>query len=141
MDVYHIKGLTLAGKETRISLNSGPVIIDEDGKFLLHKADSTGKYQFTGGRLDDDFSLRANAKYRPAQDLGLAVRLVAGIDPLIIAGIIERDGAEEYTTLVHYLAEIDDRKQIRGDRQWFTLDEVRELDKKGETSSANVLLA
>ncbi|OGY92044.1 MAG: hypothetical protein A3B31_03805 [Candidatus Komeilibacteria bacterium RIFCSPLOWO2_01_FULL_53_11] len=131
--------MNLDGTKCEITIASGPVIVNDEGKILLHRSPDTGKYQFTGGRLDDDFSPRANAKYRPAQDLGAEIELVAGVEPLIIQGEV---GKGKRVVLIHYLARLSDRENpLRGEYKWCTLKEVRAMHAKGEMSSPNVLLA
>lgn len=50
---------------------------------------------------------------------------------------IDLRGYEEKTLLVHYKATIRDEENI-GDCAWFSLDAIRMLDAKNETSSENV---
>lgn len=52
------------GNDNKITIASGPVVINEEGKFLLHVSQNTGKYQFIGGRLDDKKSVIENAIFR-----------------------------------------------------------------------------
>lgn len=126
---------------TKISINSGPVIIGEDGRFLLHISSSTRKYQFTGGRLDDSKSPKENAIFRPKKDIGLEVELIDNIDPLIIVDEIERDGEKEQMILIHYLAKLKNGfKPDLSKCAWFTLDEVKELEKNDNVSSPNILI-
>jgi hypothetical protein len=54
--------------------------------------------------------------------------------------MIDRDGAEEYLVLIHYLASIDDGSDI-GEARWFTLGEVMLLDAENKTSSENIRIA
>lgn len=50
---------------------------------------------------------------------------------------IDLKGYDEKTLLIHYKATLADDNTI-GDCNWFTLDEIRMLDAKNETSSENV---
>jgi ADP-ribose pyrophosphatase YjhB (NUDIX family) len=128
-------------EDIKININSGPIIIGEDGRFLLHISSSTGKYQFTGGRLDDSKSPKENAIFRPKEDVGLEVELIESSDPLVITDEIERDGAKEKIVLIHYLAKLKDGfKPDLSKCAWFTLDEVKELEKKDNVSSPNILI-
>jgi uncharacterized membrane protein affecting hemolysin expression len=61
-------------------------------------------------------------------------------DPLIITGMIDKEGDEENIVLIHYLASITDESAI-GDAQWFSLEEVMILDAENKTSSENVRIA
>ena len=109
-----------------MTIASGPVIVSADKKFLLHIGESTGKYQFTGGRLNDSQSPKENAVNRPLEDVGLSVTLTEGVKPLIITDEIERDGKIE---------------RLVGECQWFSMDEIRELEQQGQLSSPNVRIA
>jgi hypothetical protein len=60
--------------------------------------------------------------------------------PLVLIGKVERDGNEENIVLMHYLARIDDERDIH-DAKWFSLDEVMILDAENKTSSENVRIA
>ncbi|MCB9802940.1 NUDIX hydrolase [Candidatus Nomurabacteria bacterium] len=128
-------------QDIKISINSGPVIIGEDGRFLLHISSSTGKYQFTGGRLDDSKSPKENAIFRPKEDVGLEVELIKNLNPLVISDEIERNGEKEKLVLIHYLAKLKDGFEPDLSRcSWFTLDEVKELEKNNNVSSPNILI-
>ncbi len=141
MDLYRIKGYTLEGKKTKSTIASGPVII-RNQKVLLHKAPSTGKYQFVGGRLDDDLNPKTNAKYKPLVDLGLKVKIREDQDPLILLGTIQREGKQEHVVLIHYRGEIaENAKPTKGKYGWYTLKEIKELQKQNQLSSSNVMIA
>ena len=128
-------------EDIKININSGPIIIGEDGRFLLHISTSTGKYQFTGGRLDDNKSPKENAIFRPKEDVGLEVELIENSDPLVIADEIERNGEKEKIILIHYLAKLKNGFKPDLSRcAWFALDEVKELEKNDNVSSPNILI-
>ncbi len=139
-DLYHQLGKNFKGEDIFVTIASGPVIVNEDKKFLLHISESTEKYQFTGGRLNDSQSPQQNAINRPFEDLGLQVMLTEGVDPLIVTDEIERDGKVERLVLMHYVAIIPVDAEI-GECQWFSIDEIRELEKQGQLSSLNVRIA
>ena len=139
MDIYNLDALTLDGEKTKVTVASGPVII-RDGKVLLHKAPDTGKYQFIGGRVDDGMSIRENAVFKALEDLGIKIKLVDDIDPLIVIGKIQRDGKEDNLFLVHYLAKIVEEPEERK-YDWFTLDQIKKMTEEGMVPSANVLIA
>lgn len=44
---------------------------------------------------------------------------------------------EEQVLLIHYKATIENEKNV-GEATWFTLDEIKMLDAKEETSSSNI---
>jgi ADP-ribose pyrophosphatase YjhB (NUDIX family) len=140
-NIFSYPAKNFKNQEIRIGINSGPVIIGKDGKFLLHVSSSTGKYQFTGGRLDDNKSPKENAIFRPKEDLGLEVELIENLEPLIIADEIERNGNKEKLILIHYLAKLKNGFEPDLSRcAWFTLDEVQELEKNNNVSSPNILI-
>lgn len=140
-DIFIYPAKNFKNQDIKISISSGPVIVGEDNRFLLHISSGTGKYQFTGGRLDDSKSLKENAIFRPKEDVGLEVELIENTKPLIIADEIERNGEKEKMVLIHYLAKLVDGHEPDLSRcTWFTLDEVKELEKDGRVSSPNILI-
>lgn len=140
-NLFNYPAKNFKNQDIKMSINSGPVIIGEDGRFLLHISRSTGKYQFTGGRLDDSKSPKENAIFRPKEDVGLEVELIDSSDPLIIADEIERNGEKEKLILINYLAKLRDGFTPDLSRcAWFTLDEVKELEKNNNVSSPNILI-
>ncbi len=139
-DLYHQPGKNFKREDIFITIASGPVIVSPDKKFLLHIGESTGKYQFTGGRLNDSQSPKENAINRSFEDLGLRVTLTEGVEPLIITDEIERDGKVERLVLIHYAAVISVDAEI-GECKWFSIDEIRELEKQDQLSSPNVRIA
>lgn len=139
--IFSYPAKNFSRQDIKIGINSGPIIMSAEGQFLLHISRSTGKYQFTGGRLDDNRSPKENAIFRPKEDVGLEVELIADIEPLIIADEIERNGAKETLVLIHYLAKLQDGFEPDLTRcSWFTLDEVKELEKNNNVSSPNILI-
>jgi 8-oxo-dGTP pyrophosphatase MutT (NUDIX family) len=141
-DFYRYSAKNLQGEDIILTIASGPIVMDNNQRFLLHRSPSTGKYQFIGGRLDDAQSPQQNAVNRPMEDLGLEVTLDKTREPLLTEGEIERDGAAERIVLIHYFANIKEGAEpIKGEWKWFTLNEIEELDRSGELSSPNVLIA
>lgn len=61
-------------------------------------------------------------------------------DPLILTGMIDRDGNEENILLIHYIGTIENEDAI-GEAKWFNLEEVLLLDAENKTSSENVRIA
>lgn len=94
----------LEGVESYITLCSGPVIISQDKKILLHISSSTGKYQFIGGRLDTNISLKENALLRASEVLDAQNIVLEDHEPLSIHGEITRNGKKELLVLFHYKA-------------------------------------
>lgn len=121
------------------TIATGPVIIHSSGdKILLHKWESTGKWQFIWWRYDDSLTFRENALQKAREVVGdNLITLHDTEHPIIILDTIDLHGHEEKTLLVHYKATIADEKNI-WDGKWFSLDEIRMLDAKNETSSENV---
>lgn len=142
VDFYHYNAVNFKGDKRTITIATGPVIVDSEGKFLLHKADSTGKYQFTGGRLDDSKTSKENAVYRPFEDLGVEVDLIEGVNPFVVVDEIEREGIKETLNLIHYLAKLkSDSLPQKGEWSWFTLEQVIRMESNSEVSSPNIRLA
>lgn len=91
-----------------------------------------------GGRYDDSKTFRENALEKAHEVLGdNTVTLTDSEHPVIMLDTIDLRGYEEKTLLVHYKATIADEEDI-WECQWFSLDEIRMLDAKNETSSENV---
>ncbi len=142
MAIIHSYPCTLLdGQEEKITISTGPVIIDTSGeKILLHISTTTGKYQFIGWRLDDTISLRENALIRAREVIGSTLIMLDQVEPLILMGKIDREWREENILLIHYLASITDETQI-GDAAWFTMEEIMLLDAENKTSSENIRIA
>ncbi len=142
VDFYHYDAKNFEGNEITVTIATGPVIIDNLGKYLLHRADSTGKYQFTGGRLDDTKTSQDNAVFRPFEDLGVEVELEKSINPFVVSDEIERNGVKETLVLIHYLAKLKNNSlPEKGEWNWFTLEEIIAMEKRNEVSSPNIRLA
>lgn len=141
VEFFHYPAKNFDGKNIKITIATGPVIIDKN-KFLLHVSSSTGKYQFTGGRLDDSKSPQENAMYWPLHDLGVNIKLADGVDPFIIMDQMNINGEKEKIILIHYLASIEkDSTPTKGEFKWFSLDEILELEKRDNVSSPNIRIA
>jgi len=142
MDLYHKDGKNFKGENIKLTHCSGPIIFNDKREFLLHRAESTGKFQFTGGRLSDELSLRENAIFRPLEDLGIKVKLRDGVEPLIIVDKLVRDGDEETLVLVHYLADLNSELSFEtGEWVWKSFEEICLMDENDELSSPNIKIA
>ncbi len=139
--IYSYPCTTLFWDQEKITLSTGPVIIDKKKeRVLLHLSEDTEKYQFIWGRLDDSLSFRENALTRAQEIVGDNPITLASSDPLILLGSIERAWDDENILLVHYLGTIEREDDI-GEARWCTLDEVILLDSENKTSSENVRIA
>ena len=119
----------LGKREQFLTLVSGPVLINEKKEVFLHRAESTGKFQFIGGRLSDRMSPVYNAEYRANADLGLDIEIEENSEPFIVQDKIEREGKEEFLVLMHYRARIlKDEGLMEGDHGWFSLEKIKEMD-------------
>jgi hypothetical protein len=142
MDLYHSEGKNFKGENIKLTHCSGPVIKNDNNEFLLHRAESTGKYQFTGGRLSDKLSLQENAIFRPMEDLKVKVKLRNGLEPLIIVDKLNREGEDETIVLVHYLADLESELDSSvGDWVWKNISEISKMDSNKELSSPNIKIA
>lgn len=113
-------GVNKEGQPIKVTLASGPVIID-DGRVLLDKHGDDEFWKFPGGRLPDDRSIQETAIEQVKDELGIKVDLKG--EPFIMAFDREKDGVKEYVVLIHYLAEW--RGQIKPGRhikEWKWLD-------------------
>jgi len=136
---FCVPALDFTGATSEFTIATGPVVVNHThDKILLHKWESTWKWQFIGGRYDDSMTFRENAvekAYEVVWDNNIT--LIDTEHPVVIFDTIDLRGYEEKTLLIHYKATIADEENIR-DCQWFSLDAIRMLDAKNETSSANV---
>lgn len=65
------------------------------------------------------------------------ITLVDEEHPVLLMDELDLRDEEEQVLLIHYKATIWDEESL-GDASWFTLDEVKMLDAKEETSSSNI---
>lgn len=116
-----------------------PVVLSKDGKkILLHKSQSTGKWQFIGGRYNDCMTFRENALHHAELVVWKnTIQLIDEEHPVLLMDEIDLREEEEQVLLIHYKATIENEKNV-GEATWFTLDEIKMLDAKEETSSSNI---
>ncbi len=106
----------------------------------MHISKETKKYQFIGGRFDDALNFRENALIRAQEIIWDNPISLSDEAPLVLMGMIERDGNEENIVLIHYLGTIEDETAV-GEAKWFTLSEILILDAENKTSSENIRIA
>ena len=101
IEFNHYPAQGTAGEDIKITIASGPVII-EDGQVLLDKHGDNNFWKFPGGRLCDDNSPRDNARREAKEELGIAIELTS--EPFVV--VVERieTGVKNYVILIHYLA-------------------------------------
>ena len=139
--IYSYPCIQLNGVKERITISTGPIIKNKAGnKVLLHLSGTTKKYQFIWGRLDDSLNFRENALTKAREVIGDTTIILSEEDPLILTGMIDRDGNEENILLIHYIGTIENEDAI-GEAKWFNLEEVLLLDAENKTSSENVRIA
>ncbi len=115
---------------------SGPVIIqtrDNAEKVLLVKHGDKPieqlKWKFCGGKIIQGMDLEENAIREASEEIGVKVRLVKSLKPLILWQEKPETGAEtpEAIMLIHYLAEINE-EPIQGEQvlavEWFAIDNL-----------------
>ncbi len=140
-DFYHSDAIDFKGNSIKYTNATGPVIIDNN-RIFLHKASSTNKFQFIGGRQNDNVSPKQNAINRAYEDLGLKVELIEDKEPFHIIDEIQRDGKKEVLVLTHYLARIkSNSKPNKGEFGWYSLKEILQMEKEDKLSSPNIVLA
>jgi ADP-ribose pyrophosphatase YjhB (NUDIX family) len=115
---------------------SGPVIIQKrDGKLktlLVKHGDkpiTELKWKFCGGRVVKDTGLRENAIRRAKEEIGIEVKIIKALEPLVLWNEKpEVDaGKPEAIILIHYLAEIT--AEPNGNREseimdWFDINDL-----------------
>lgn len=117
---------------------SGPVIIqNRDGilKTLLVKHGDKPldelKWKFCGGKVMADLSLEDNAIREAREEIGVAVKLIKPLRPIIIWNEIPETGSSQpqAIVLIHYLAEINE-EPIKGEEilamDWFDINNLPE---------------
>ena len=101
----------------RNMIASGPVIIQErDGvkKTLLVKHGDKPleqlKWKFCGGKIIKQLNLEENAIREAREEIGVTVRLIRPLKPMIIWNEVPETGdiQPQAIVLIHYLAEIDE---------------------------------
>ena len=115
---------------------SGPVIIQErEGvlKTLLVKHGDKPieelKWKFCGGKIIKGSDLEANAIREAKEEIGVEVKLLQPLKPLVIWGEKPESAGDvpEVIFLIHYLAEISD-EPVMGEQilamQWFDLNDL-----------------
>jgi len=91
------------------TLASGPVII-KDNKVLMDKQGKDEFWKFPGGKPKDDESMRYKAIRRAKEELNIDVKLNEK-EPCVLIFEREKEGKKEYVVLIHYLAEIIQKKK------------------------------
>ena len=135
---FCIPTFDFTGEKSQFTIATGPVVINRThDKVLLHVWESTGKWQFIWGRYDDTLTFRENAIKKAEEVIGNNHITLLESEPVVLFDIIDLHWYEEKTLLIHYKANIADETNI-GLCQWFSLEEIRMLDAKNETSSENV---
>jgi hypothetical protein len=83
-------------------------------------------------------TFRENALHHGKEVVGdNRITLLDEEHPILLMDEVDLREEEEQVLLIHYKASINDEETI-WDARWFTLDEVKMLDAKEETSSSNV---
>jgi ADP-ribose pyrophosphatase YjhB (NUDIX family) len=117
---------------------SGPVIIqNRDGilKTLLVKHGDKPleelKWKFCGGKVIAGESLEQTAEREAKQEIGVAVKLIKPLQPMIVWNEIPETGSSQpqAIVLIHYLAEISE-EPIKGEEilamNWFDVNNLPE---------------
>lgn len=137
---FCLPAFDFTGKEHQFTIATCPVVVDQNSeKILLHMGTSTGRWQFIGGRYEDNATFRENAIAHGQKELGTGnqITLTDPENPVVLYDIIDLHGYEEKTLLIHYRASVSDEENT-GKAKWFSLAEIEILDAKNQTSSPNV---
>lgn len=136
---FCIPTLDFGWLSSQFTIATGPVVVSSSNdKILLHKWESTWKWQFIWGRYDDTLTFRENALNKAHEVVwNNTITLLDKENPIVIFDTIDLHWYEEKTLLIHYKATIEDEEEI-GECQWFSLEAIKMLDAKNETSSENV---
>ena len=100
VEFKHYPAIGKQGEKIKLTMASGPVII-ENNKILLVKHEDPF-WKFPGGKQLDTNNFQENAIREAKEELGINITLEG--DPLIMAFERYYDGVKEYVILVHYLA-------------------------------------
>jgi len=116
MELRNYTGIGKSGEKIRLTIASGPVII-ENNKVLLVKHGKDDFWKFPGGTQLDTTTFIENAKREVKEELDLEIKL-KNKEPCILVFEREKEGIKEYVTLFHYLAErIGEPKQGKDIRE------------------------
>lgn len=122
MEFNKYEGIGKNGEKVKVTIASGPVIIEE-GKVLVDKHGDDKFWKFPGGRQLDNLNFLDNAKEKVKEELGIGVELEG--EPFLMA--FNRE--EEYVILIHYLAkrigEIKLGKDVR-EFKWLDINNLPE---------------
>jgi len=115
---------------------AGPVIIQKrDGilKTLLvkhgDKPTTQLKWKFCGGKVIASLSLEENAIREAREEIGLEVKLIKPLKPMILWNDVPETGSDkpQVIVLIHYLAEINE-EPIKGEEilemEWFDINNL-----------------
>jgi len=113
------------GKPTKLTIASGPVII-EDNKVLLDKHGEDPFWKFPGGALDENRAPKENAIFEAKSELGIDIKILS--KPFVLVLEREKKGVSEYVILIHYLAkrlskEIKPGKYVR-EHAWHSINRL-----------------
>ena len=68
---FCLPAFDFTGKEPQFTITTCPVVVDQNSeKILLHMGTSTGRWQFIGGRYEDNATFRENAIAHGQKELG-----------------------------------------------------------------------
>lgn len=115
---------------------SGPVIIQErDGVIMTllvkhgDKPLNELKWKFCGGKILAGLTLEENAIREAKEEIGIEVKLIKPLKPMIIWNEIPETGSDkpQVIVLIHYLAEISE-EPIQGEQtlamEWFDINNL-----------------
>jgi ADP-ribose pyrophosphatase YjhB (NUDIX family) len=117
----HYEGIGKKGEKIKITIASGPVII-ENNKVLLDKHGEDKFWKFPGGTQLDNSNFIDNAKREVKEELGIEIKLIDD-EPCVMCFTRKHNDVKEYVVLNHYLAKrVGEVKPGRDVREYVWMD-------------------
>lgn len=107
---------------------SGAVII-EDGKILVNKDDKDDFYKIPGGSLENEESLEDACNREAKEENNAEIEIIRPLNPMIIYKN-PKNGEKMIIVLVHYLAKLKNKSQIKlippiKEIRWLDISEIK----------------
>jgi len=107
MNTEEIKKFPLAESDNQVTIASGPVILDNQGRVLLTKDKKDNFWKFPGGTLHLNESLAQCATREAIEETGIPVKVLDRSPYAMLITKSNPDGSTHYILLWHWMAILD----------------------------------